>query len=146
MALSNQPPGCLRELHRIFKDAHKTELLRLQVSFISQHCKRLTILTDHFQNCKPCSPDAYDILMSVDFDMQANQLMGPANCPKYESGNNLLPGNDEELCSQYTTAYRKASEKPQKYLSTSCQPAADFFKQAHIFSPCELVRMSHDLA
>eukprot|EP00117_Sycon_ciliatum_P018295 scpid110793/ scgid16961/ len=119
MEQSAQPPTCLRDLYAMFKDEHmQRELICLQDMFISEHCKKFTILTDALQSRNPCSLDAYDVLKRPLYNTQAYQLMPPEESQEFVTGDHLSDGDDDELCALCASAYQKAGEKMSKYLTT----------------------------
>ena len=146
MVQSTQPPVSVRNRHALFCNEKKVEQLCLQLLFVTEECKRFTVLCDLLQSRRPVATKAHDVLVRLLRDLEGHQMITVDECGRYVESKPLDDFEKEDLCSLFKEAYSKATEKLRKYLSTDGQPAANFLEQVRIFNPAAVVRMPRQVS
>ena len=139
----NTAPASVKELHATLQNPVKHEAVKVQMSFIAEHCQKLLDLNDRFQSRKPCALKAWDTLHCLQLDLQAFRFLAVEDCTELDEAA-LDDDHKDVIVECFRKAFVSAEAKVAKYLTTDGQPAADFLKEVRVFDPVATPRMSRN--
>lgn len=135
----------MERLHEMLQDPDMAQILQVQISIMSEKCKRVIQLLDIFQNRRPIATKVFDYLEDLHMNFVANAELNYEVCAQYFEGLDLTFAIKTHTLNRVEEAYKLAEDKLSKYMSDG-QPGIHFLKEVRVFDPRHIAFMDDSVS